>query len=364
MTLLTRMIVVEWFKSLIGALTALLLLVSVADIINGFLQGKDAARVLLEWSLKMPDLSGKILPVTCLLATLFALNRLKTHNELIATLAAGYSTFRANIMIGICASTMVFLQFANLGFLEPYANKVKRQEITKSQRSEGKYLTRSAVDGGQFWFKSKDYFATFLSFDKQAKSLMKIRFYHFSAEGFATKIVTAEKAVFKDGHTWTLQRGNEISDLQGSRFPRSENFVEKDVQLQETPRDFSEFEADLTTLPWFSLKDFITKIAPTGINTAEYQVLLHQKLALSFVCLVFALIPMGGLYRPNRRNDSFGKNVAFALILTVVFWLLFSWSLTFGVNGKMPAWLAAYAVPGLFFLQSIWAFWRNRKLAF
>ena len=364
MTLLTRMIVKEWFKALIGSLTALLLLVTTADIINGFLQGKDAMRVLLEWSLKMPDLSGKILPVTCLLATLFALNRLKTHNELIATLAAGYSTLRANLIIASCALLMVVMQFINLGFLEPYANKVKRQEITKSQRSEGKYLTRSAIEGGQFWFKSQNYFATFLSFDKKAASLIKIRFYFFSPDGHATKILAAERAVFESGHTWRLENGKEIADLEGPRFPLTAEFKALNVILQETPADFSEFEADLTTLPWFSLRDFILKIAPTGINTSEYQVLLHQKVALSFLCLVFALVPMGGLYKPNRRNDSFGKNVAFALVLTVIFWLLFSGSLTYGQSGKIPAWLAAYIVPGLFFLQSVWGFLRNRKLSF
>lgn len=364
MTLLTRLIVKEWFKSLAGALTALLLLVTTADIINGFLQGKEAARVLLEWSLKMPDLSSKILPVTCLLATLFSLNRLKTHNELIATLAAGYSTFRATAMIAVCAISMVVLQFANMGFFEPYANKVKRQEITKSQKSEGKYLTRSIVDGGQFWFKSKDYFATFVSFDKESKSLIGLRLYFFSTVGAATKILIAEKAVYRSGHDWILVNGSEINDLEGSRFPQTISFKDRSLSLEETPRDFSEFEADLTTLDWFALNDFITKISPTGINTAEYQVLLHQKIALSVLCLVFALVPMGGLYKPNRRNDSFGKNVAFALILTVLFWLLFSGALTLGQNGKIAPWLAAYIVPAIFLTHSAWSFWRNRKLSF
>lgn len=364
MSLLTQIIVKEWFKSLAGALIALLLLVTTADIINGFLQGKEVARVLLEWLLKMPDLSGKILPVTCLLATLFSLNRLKTNNELIATLAAGYSTLRANLIVGSCALFMVLLQFVNLGFVEPYANKVKRQEITKSQKSEGKYLTRSAVDGGQFWFKSKDYFATFLSFDKRASALIKIRFYFFSPDGRATQILTAERAIFQQDHTWQLLNGKDIRDLEGSRFPQTSSFAKQDIVLQETPTDFSEFEADLTTLSWFSLREFIQKIGPTGINTSEYQVLLHQKVALSFLCLVFALVPMGGIYRPNRRSDSFGKNVAFALILTVVFWLLFSGTLTYGQHGKIPAWLAAYIIPGLFFLQSVSSYLRNRKLAF
>jgi len=364
MNLLTRLFVVEWFKSLAGALISLLLLVTSADIINGFLRGKEGERVLLEWALKMPDLTGKMLPVTCLLATLFTFNRLKSHNELIATLAAGFSYVRITGLIAGCSVFMVMIQFANLGFLEPFANRIKRQEIKKSVESEGKYLTRGAIDGGQFWFKSKDYFATFLTFDKKQSTLNQVRFYFFTAEGLASRVISAEKAVFVKDRTWNLVKMHTLEDLTGNQFPRMSAAETQPIQLQETPDDFKEFEADLTTLHWFNLREFISKISETGINTNEYRILLHQKVALSFACLVFALIPLGTMYRPSRRSDSFGKNVALTLILTVAFWLSFSTTLSYGQSGKIPSWLAAYIVPSAFMAHAIWTFWRNRKLAF
>lgn len=363
MTLISRLFIKEWFRSLAGAASALFMLVTTADIINGFLRGKDGDQVLLEWALKMPDLMGKILPLTCMLATLFALNRLKSHNELIASLAAGYSYLRITSLIGGCALLMVFIQFGNLGFLEPYANKVKRQEIKKSQLSEGKYLTRSAVEGGLFWLKSRDYYATFLTFDKKSKSLIDPRIYYFDKDAKASRILIAKRAVHIDKNQWQLEDGQEISDLGGSRFPNQASFKSRVLEINETPTDFGEFEADLTTLGWPDLWSFISKISHTGINTSEYRVLLHQKVALSVLCFVFAMVPLGGLFKPNRRSDSFGKNVAFALVLTVVFWLLFSAALSFGQNGKIPPWLAAYIIPTLFLVQSAWAQWRHRKLA-
>jgi len=364
MTLISRLFIGTWFKSLAGALSALLLLVTTADIINGFLRGKEGDQVVLEWLLKMPDLGGKILPVTCLIATLFTFNRLKTNNELMAALAVGFSYLRVTWIIIACSLFMVLLQFANLGFLEPYANKIKRQEIKKSKVSEGKYLTRSAVDGGQFWFKSKDYFATFLSFDKNSATLNQVRFYYFSSEGITSKVIYADSAVHASDNNWRLVNPRFLEDLTESRFPRLHTLPESAITLNETPDDFKEFEADLTTLNWFNLRDFIIKISQTGINTNEYRILLHQKLALSLSCLIFALIPLSSLYRPNRRSDSFGKNVALTLVLTVVFWLLFSTALSYGQSGKIPSWLAAYIVPMAFLLHSGWTFQRNRKLAF
>jgi lipopolysaccharide export system permease protein len=297
-----------------------------------------------------------------LLATLFALNRLKTHNELTAALAAGYSYLHISALIAGCSLVVAFAQFGNLGFLEPYANKVKRQEIKKSQVSEGKYLTRSSAEGGQFWFKSKDYFATFLTFNKETASLVDVNLFFFDTNGNTTRILVAKQADYHEDQNWYLRAGQEITDLEGSRFPRQEFFNERLVGLHEKPSDFAEFEADLTTLSWPALALFINRIAPTGINTAEYRVLLHQKGALSLMCLVFALVPLGGLFRPNRRSDSFGKNVAFALILTILFWLLFSAALSYGQNGKIPPWIAAYTIPFLFLVQSAWAQWHHRKL--
>ena len=126
MLILSKLIVKEWFKSLLGAVTVLFLLISTADLINGFLQGKDTQKVLLEYALKMPDLMGKMFPICCLVASLFSLSKLKAHSELISILAAGYSYLKIYSLIGTCALTIVATQFLNLGFIEPFANKIKR----------------------------------------------------------------------------------------------------------------------------------------------------------------------------------------------------------------------------------------------
>ena len=363
MKLISRLFIKEWFKALLGSISALMLLITTADIINAFLMGRDGARAILEWSFKMPDLTGKMLPVTCLLATLFSLNKLKSHNELIAALAAGFSYGRITQIITTCSLTVVVLQFMNLGFIEPFANSVKRSEIQKSRVSEGKYLTRSIVDGGQFWFKSQNYFGTFSSFNKSDNSLLNLQLFYFNSEGTLSFQYITPKATY-NGESWSMQNARKVDQLSGSRFPIISFEKKVDLRLSETPDDFNEFEADLTTLNWFNLKNFIDKISQTGINANEYFIMLHQKLALSLSCLIFALIPLGSLYRPNRRSDSFGMNVAFTLILTVVFWLLFSSSISFGQSGKISPWLAVYLIPSLFLSYSIGTYARHRKLTF
>lgn len=363
MLILSGFIVKEWFKSLIGAVTVLFLLISTADLINGFLQGKDATRVLLEYSLKMPDLMGKMFPICCLVATLFSLNKLKAHSELISILAAGYSYRKIYTLIGICALTVVAVQFINLGFIEPYANKVKRQEIQKSRKSEGKYLTRSSIEGGKFWYKYQNYFASFSFFDRHTNSLQNFEIYFFTPNHTSEKIIRADKATFIEKGRWLLQGVTVLSQLDNATFPVQTSDSEMTLHLDERPEDFGEFEADLTTLNFFKLRQFISRLSKTGINIEEYEIILLNKVFLSFICLVFALLPVSTIFNPNRRSSSFGKNVVLTLLVTVVFWVLYSSSVAFGNSGAINPWLATGTVPLCFLFYVLWTFYKNRKLS-
>lgn len=360
--ILSGILVKEWFKSLIGSIAVLFLLISTADLINGFLQGKDTSRVLLEYALKMPDLMGKMFPICCLVASLFSLNKLKGHAELIAILAAGFSYQRIYLLIGTCALSMVGLQFLNLGFIEPYANKIKRQEIQKSRKSEGKYLTRSSLEGGKFWYKSQNYFASFAYFDREKLLLKDLEIYFFSDKHTSTRILTADTAHFEKGK-WLLRDVSELSELDGASFPVATSRPNQEINLSEVPEDFGEFEADLTTLSFFKLSKFVSRLARTGINVSEYEILVMNKVFLSFICLVFALFPVSTIFNPNRRSSSFGKNVVLTLLVTVGFWVLYSSAVAFGNSGKVPPLLATGIVPCLFMAFVVWTFLKNRKLA-
>jgi lipopolysaccharide export system permease protein len=363
MLILSKIIVKAWFKNLVGAVLVLFLLISTADLINGFLQGKDVLRVFLEYSLKMPDLMGKMFPICCLVATLFSLNSLKSHSELISILAAGYSFTRIYFLVGASALVVVVVQFANLGFIEPYANKVKRTEIEKSKTSEGKYLTRSSLEGGKFWYKSQDYFASFDYFDRATKTLANFEVYFFTEKHLSSRILRSTGATHVNDGLWALKNVTELSNLNTNTFPLQSKKDELEVQLNEGPADFGEFEADLTTLPFHQLQQFVYRLSKTGINISEYQILILNKVFLSLSCLIFALMPVSTIFNPNRRSSSFGKNVVLTLLVTVVFWVLYSSTVAMGNSGTLPPLVATGIVPAGFFSYVVYTFLKNRKLA-
>ena len=106
MSLLAKIIVKEWTKSLLGAMIILFLLISIGDIINGFLRNFTVDRIIIEYLLKLPDLTGKMLPISALLASLFSVNKLKSQSELMAILAGGYSAQMIYRLILICSVSL------------------------------------------------------------------------------------------------------------------------------------------------------------------------------------------------------------------------------------------------------------------
>ena len=61
MYIISKFIAKEWFKTLAGAIIVLFLVISIGDIINGFLRNYEVRRIFIEYFLKLPDLMGKML---------------------------------------------------------------------------------------------------------------------------------------------------------------------------------------------------------------------------------------------------------------------------------------------------------------
>ena len=363
MFLISKLIAKEWFKSLFGAIVVLFLLVTVADIVNGFLRNYDTQRVLIEYITKLPGIMGKMLPVSGLLASLFAINKLKSNSELTAVLAGGYSIARIILLISGLSIVVFLIQFINLGFIEPNATKIKRQYIEKSRKSESKYLARSRIGKeGYLWYKASNYFASFKAFDKRNKALKIFSLYEYNDDKQISQIIKATAAVYKEGSKWTLENARVFNYLSGRAFPKMERHKDLTYDLDEVPEDFGQFEADITTLDVNELGQFIERLKSTEINSEQYEIMYYEKFALAFICIVFALFPLSGLYNPNRRASSFGKGVVTTLIFTVAYFMAYSWFVSLGNSGKIPTFVATMGIPTLTLLFILLNFHRHRKL--
>ena len=363
MFLLSKIIVKEWLRSLVGSIIVLFLLITVGDILNGFLQNYTLFRIFVEYALKLPDFLSKMLPISALLATLFAFNRLKSKSELMGILAGGYSAPRIYALILLCSFSLGLIQFFNLGYVIPFANKIKREQFEKSKKNESKYLARSRIgDSGAVWYKSGNNFTSFQVYDTKNKILKNVVVYESSTTDILQRIISASEAKYLGSNDWKLINVEIVEKLATKEFPTVKKLEEFTLTLGETPEDLKQFESDITTLHFFDLKNFISRLQETDINSTEYEILLFEKISLSLICIIFSLFPLATIFSPNRRAASFGKSIIITLLFSIGFWLAHSAAISLGTSGKVPVLLATFTIPSIFIAFITYTYLKNRTL--
>lgn len=363
---LRGLILKEWFRFFFGAFIILILLISVAELISGFMRSNvTPLEVILNHLIEITEKFKLIVPVSCLSASLFSINKLKNRNELTAIFAAGYSRKKFMIDIAIGAMIVSVSQFTISSFIEPYTKSKKDfliedgDEKFKNLKSQG--LMAATIGSGRMWFKNEKYFFSFSTFNKEKNQLNDVSIYSFNEDSQLIHTLKAKEIFFKDSK-WIGKKVEEYTELSQKKFPLKTIEEEKEIILSEHPDDFKEIEADITTLNIFQLYKYISKLQLGGINVNEYLVMFLEKISISIVCLIFSLVAAIGAFSPNRRGSSFGKSILGVFVFVVLYWLINSYFIELGKSSKIDPYLSCFGVPFVFGLFLIFQFIRNRKL--
>ena len=85
----------EWCRNLLITSLSLFLLLVLGNLISGFMRSSvNAYEVLINQLLRTPDTITKILPTSCLIASLMTINNLIKSNQLVSIYASGFSPIR------------------------------------------------------------------------------------------------------------------------------------------------------------------------------------------------------------------------------------------------------------------------------
>lgn len=367
MSKIRKLILKEWLIFFLGAVFILLMVLSLGHILNGLLKASNEFRtILIDLALEIPNFLIRIFPVSCLIASLFSINKLKNRNELTAIFASGFSRRQFVVTIGSVGALVGITLFFINGYLVPYTKNKQSMMIDThpsiANKAKTSTVSINALKTGKIWFKGPDYFFSYSSFDAQRNSLMHLTLYLFDQTYKLSEQITAERADFVNNTTWKLKRVTHVTNLENKTFPSIKIFPERLYQLRETISDFKKINADISTLNIWKLWDYIAVLRNNGINDSEYFVTFLDKFSSGFTCLVLAVLASIALFDPNRRNSSFGKNIVFVLGFTFFYWFIYSYFITLGQTSKLPALLATFGVPLVFVIYLGIYFIYHRKL--
>ena len=296
----------------------------------------------------IPSFLQFTLPMSLLLALLVTFGRMTSDNEIIACKSAGISLFQMMYPVAIFAVLVLsFHLYLSLSVI-PRSNRSIDERLFKLATSRAGVALKEHVFLNDFQGlmihldhvdPKTDKFSGVLIADNQ--------------EGRSPRIIFAEKGELdKDENSQTLN----LKLRDGSIH------VQPNDQMAYRVLSFADYELNLDLIkekrrvkskidPEYQLTivELSNKLKDLERNDKEffsYRFEMHKRFALSFSCLVFALIGLSLGVMPQLASKSGG--FFFSLMFFMLYYFLYAAGEDFGRSGRAPIWLMAW-MPNLVF---------------
>lgn len=286
-----------------------------------------------------PEIIYKMVPVACLLATIFTLSTLNKANELVALFASGMSLLRITLPLIFWVSSISVASFLVGDRLLPQFARSKNFVFYRDIVKNPSLYSTTKKD--RIWYRSKDTIFNIKTLNEAAHKAQGLTLYYFNESWDLIQMMTAE-VVELNGATWKLHNGSVTLFTEDSSFPLTSAFKTKTIVMGEDSKDLSSTGNTSDVLSLTDLSEFIRRNKAAGLDTLKYEVDYHSKYGFAFAALVMSLL---GIPFSVSRSRSGGTmiNVAICLGLVFVYWIFYSSGLTLGQHGQLPPILAAWA---------------------
>lgn len=310
--------------------------------------------ILSYYTYFLPEIIHKMIPVSCVIATVLTISTLNKGHELIALFASGMSLFRISRFLFISVVVICILDYGLSDQVVPAFTKRKSfvyyNDIVKNP---GKFQT---VKTDKIWYRSKNTIFNIKTLDADGHTAFGLTLYFFDEKWKLIQLLTAE-SVKMTGENWTLEDGTVSVFDEASSFPLFDKFKEKKITMLEDAQDLSSTGQTSDLLTQRELKQYIRKNRDAGLDTTSFEVEYYTKISFSLAGLVMSLLALP-FSVGQVRGGSMVKNVGICLGLVITYWVFFSSSQAMGNHGVVPALLAAW-VPN-FVMGGVGAFFLLR----
>lgn len=308
-------VMTRWIQLFFVSAIALYSLATLGDIVNNLLRNKLTFLLILEQNfLNSSIILENVIPVSCLLASLFLINNLKQHSELIAILASGYSLLKMSMYCLIFGIFIAFIQFFNIGFLGPTL-VAKKNLWAPTKKNEN----TAVISHNKIWIKHKDYFGHYRVFDSVTNTMISPNLFFYNEHFKPVKFIRASKAKYIGDTAWEFENVMVIDNLEKNQFPLITQLDKVILPLYESPKTISEFKSDLKSLNVISLFRFLNHIRDTGINLIPYYMKVYGTINQGLLCLIFTIFPFAFPMGISARHQSTGRALLNGLIISVAF---------------------------------------------
>ncbi len=304
-----------------------------------------AMRIL---SLKMPEFIVLAFPMSMLLATLMAYSRLSSDSELIALRSFGVNIYRLIVPAILLSLLVTGIAFTFNNFIAPAANYEASQILNNALSDNLPNLRKSNIIYPEYRDVKQP--------DGSTKNILTRLFYAEEFDGVQMKgltildrsqtginqVITAESASWniKD-NVWDFYRGTAYLIAPDGSFRNVIRFDRQKLALPQAALDLAKTNLDYNEMNLVQALEYkkVLELSGDSDKVRKLEVRIQEKIALPFVCLIFAVLGCAIGLRPQNT----GKATSFGIcILVVFFYYLFGFiTSSLGIGGFLsPFWSA------------------------
>jgi lipopolysaccharide export system permease protein len=340
MQLIDRYIIKLFLFYLVAGLVVFITLYLTVDAMSYSMRHADApsGAIFRYYTYHAPFIMYMLMPMVCLMATLFTLSTLNRTNELVALFSVGMGLTRiaAPILGTVAVVSVVVFAFGDqvLPHLLQKRNYVEYVEIEKHP------ALYSTVKTNKIWYRTENILFNIQTLNPEAKKAQGITLYYFNPNWELTQLIAANEVEMK-GNLWDLKNGLVTLFATESSFPLTKSFAEKTITMNE---DLKDIQATTNSSEVMSLRElgrFIDHNKEAGLETLRYEVDYHAKFGFAFASLVMSML---GVPFSVSRHRSGGAlvNLGICLAAAFAYWSIYNSALTLGQHGALPPMFAAW----------------------
>jgi lipopolysaccharide export system permease protein len=323
--------------------------------INRFQEGHLLFLDVVEYYIvTLPEiLADQVIPVSLLLACLYALTQHSRYNELTAMRAVGVSLWRLSLPylgVGVICGVAIFA--LNELWVPQAADKSK--DILDSRKNPGQ--DRNWTGSLEFHNEAEHRHWIMAHFNRVTSEMIQPDITWESPDG-SSHAIFAQRGIYTNGH-WRFYSLEKWDKAAGETFPQQTTNSVIDISLSETPASIrTEIKVSALTPtdaakgPQLSIRELHTylRMHPNLDREKRRPSLMTQlqgRIAAPFTCLAVVLIALPFGMRSGRHNIFVG--VAGSIFICFAYFILQRISFGLGVAGYLPPMLAAW-LPNIIF---------------
>jgi lipopolysaccharide export system permease protein len=330
----------KFFAIVLLCFTAIAIVAEFFDKATEFYSEKPSIYLIAQYLLlQTPRIILYALPFASLFSILITIGIASKWKETVIIKASGSSIkklFSCFVTLGIIISVLaLILGETVVPAATREASYVRKVKILKQSP---KIIHREEA----LWLKGLDGSLVRISgFVENENRILRTSIFNFNPSFGLEKRIEADEAEWING-VWNLKNVT-VFDFNDNTTKKYKALVSTSL---EEPKIFREEIKKPQEMNFIELHAYYTRLDKAGFKNLKYVVRLYEKLAypmINFVMILFGLA--------LALNTSWGGGIRAAglgVIITVLYWLLYSISVSLGNTGTLQPWLAPWVSPVVF----------------